>query len=103
MLLASLVFYPKWSPHPSQQQTPPLDQEIDGLVVSARQLELGDVWEPRRFVHELHIKNRHADAITIKVFHTSCGCLAVAPSSLKLGPDQALWAAAICAHPQSPA
>lgn len=55
-----------------------------GLVVSANDLDVGEVWEQGEFQRNLTIRNTTEKEVTIDGFSSSCGCLSIEPSSLTI-------------------
>ncbi len=62
----------------------PREYEIDGLVVAASSLDLGEVWEDKDFIWVLPIQNRTDRIIKISDFSLSCGCMEAAEKSLTI-------------------
>lgn len=58
------------------------------LVVPANELDVGDVWEQGAFQHKLTIQNTTAKNIVIDGFRSTCGCVSVEPSALKIPSGQ---------------
>ena len=60
----------------------PAAYECGGLIVSAADLDLGDVWDTTEFVRELTIRNPSRSDKRIEDFATSCLCTAVEPRAV---------------------
>jgi hypothetical protein len=65
--------------------TSSLEQQINGLAVSAADLDFGEAWEDPEFVRELTIRNRNGHSVRIVKMHGGCECLSVSPSAFDLG------------------
>lgn len=61
---------------------PPEYEEIKGLAVKQRDLDLGTVWEDDNLHYQLPIENRTGSDIRVKELIPSCWCLDVKPRSL---------------------
>jgi hypothetical protein len=64
----------------------PTEYESEGLVVSAADLDLGEVWEVTEFVQDLPIHNRSRSERKIEDFAASCLCTAVEPRVVVIPP-----------------
>ncbi len=62
------------------------ESERNGLVVSASDLDLGEVWETTEFVHNVSIHNRSGTEKKIEDFSTSCLCTEVEPRTVAIPP-----------------
>jgi hypothetical protein len=60
----------------------PTEFVSSGLVVSASDLDLGEVWEATEFVHVLTIRNPSRAEKKVEDFSTSCFCTAVEPRTI---------------------
>jgi hypothetical protein len=66
----------------SGAETAPTEFASSGLVVSASDLDIGDVWEAAEFVRVLTIRNPSRAEKKVVDFSTSCFCTAVEPRTI---------------------
>lgn len=79
----------RWLRNDSVAAEAPTEFECDGLVVSASDLDIGEVWETTDFSLDLPIHNRSGSEKKIEEFATSCLCTAVEPRTLAIPPGGA--------------
>jgi hypothetical protein len=84
--LAVYVSHPHDSAPPVPQQPPEFG--IEGLIVAAADLNLGEVWETDSFWCSLPLRNDTEAEKCITDFQTSCGCLQVEPRAVTIRPHQ---------------
>ncbi len=67
-------------------ESPPTPQSSEALPLSvpAGKLDFGEVWEDEKFVLTLPITNRGSEALKIRQFVASCGCMGIEPKSLEI-------------------
>jgi hypothetical protein len=78
---ASAFWYGAWRNVPPSEPLPEF-QEIKGLAVKLRDLDLGTVWEDDDLHYQLPIENRTSSDIRVVDFIPSCWCLDVKPRSI---------------------
>ena len=71
---------------PPAAPSPPAEYEIEGLVVAAGALELGEVWESKVLEHQLPIRNRTGGSLQVRDLAVSCGCLSIEPRKFTIPP-----------------
>ncbi len=62
--------------------------ENDGLAIEEQELDFDRVLEQRDFFWKVTLRNPTRTTIVVKGFETSCGCVAVVPPSMTLGPGE---------------
>ncbi|MCI0701588.1 MAG: hypothetical protein L0241_10940 [Planctomycetia bacterium] len=73
----------------SQKISPPhsTDQQINGLVVSAADLDLGEAWEDPEYVRHITIRNTTDRTVAVSKLLGGCECTALDPQSFALAPN----------------
>jgi hypothetical protein len=66
----------------------PEQVELESLVVQAKDLNFGEVWEDSQFKWILHVNNPTAKDVQIDRFFSSCSCLNGVPKSLLIPAGQ---------------
>ncbi len=61
-----------------------------GLVLDAKYLNFGEVWENEHFTWRLPVENRGETTVEVESFSKSCACLSVEPQCFVLKPGERL-------------
>jgi hypothetical protein len=67
------------------QDSPP---PLEALMVEAKDLDFGEVWERDQLVWRIPLKNGSLEPVDVLGFTTSCSCLKIEPHSFTLAPGE---------------
>ncbi len=82
-MTAALLFYPAGAPYRLEERRDATSNRVE-LHVPPSLLSLGQVWEAARYELILPIFNNSDREVEIEKFITSCGCVNISPSQLRI-------------------
>jgi hypothetical protein len=88
MMASGAAAYQLGAGQSGRNSTAPVESEIDGLFVEPATLDLGEVWEAKRHVIPIPIRNRTSVDIRIDELSASCNCAGVSPRAFVIPAGQ---------------